>query len=89
MKFAEVRTRCECQGWLSAQVDEAGRVTAGAVRKGRSAPENAPATAIGAGQAHFDVGWLCPLCGRNTLRSFDRAGLTFREFMPPNGAAAE
>jgi hypothetical protein len=33
-------------------------------------PEPAPANSIGASEDRFDVAWQCPICGRNTLRSF-------------------
>ena len=79
MKIAQINTRCECQGWLTAQVDEAGRVVSGSARKGRGELETAPAIALYAGHAQFQIGWLCPICGRNTLRSFERAGLSYRE----------
>jgi hypothetical protein len=79
MKTAEVQTRCECQGRLSAVISEAGTVLSGSARQGKEAAELAPATAMGAGGDQFRVGWLCPLCGRNTLRSFYRGALVFRE----------
>ena len=79
MKIANVQAPCECQGRLSATLDEAGRVLSGSARRGKGDEENAPATAINAGQAQFRIGWLCPLCGRNTLRSFERGALRFEE----------
>jgi hypothetical protein len=33
--------------------------------------EIAPAHSINAECLRFDVAWLCPFCGRNTLRSFE------------------
>jgi hypothetical protein len=67
------RSRCECQARLAAEVDEQGRVTNGvAIRDGNR--ESAPAHAIGEGE-RFDIGWLCPFCNRNTLRSFYRGAL--------------
>lgn len=79
MKTAQVQTRCECQGRLSAIVDESGAVLSGSARVGKGAPELAPATAMNAGKDQFRIGWLCPLCGRNTLRSFYRGALVFQE----------
>lgn len=79
MKTAKLETRCECQSRLTAVVDEQGRVTHGQVRMGRGDIENAPATSMNAGAEQLHVGWLCPFCGRNTLRSFDRGGLVFVE----------
>jgi hypothetical protein len=34
---------------------------------------------MGADSDYFQLGWLCPLCGRNTLRSFHVGSLVFRE----------
>jgi hypothetical protein len=34
---------------------------------------------MGLGSDRFHVGWACPFCTRNTLRSFDAAALTFTE----------
>ena len=79
MKMAPIATRCECQAKLSALVDEEGIVSAGTVRTRTGQPELAPANAIGAGGEQFQVGWLCPLCGRNTVRSFYRGALVFSE----------
>lgn len=78
MKVAKAQSRCECQATLIAEVDEQGRVLSGAVIQ-HGVREKAPANAMGAGQARFDIGWLCPVCGRNTLRSFELGGLTFEE----------
>lgn len=77
MKVAKAQSRCECQATLIAEVDEQGRVLSGAVVQ-HGVRENAPANAM-VGQARFDIGWLCPVCGRNTLRSFDLGGLSFEE----------
>ena len=35
--------------------------------------------AIGAGAEQFQVGWQCPMCGRNTVRSFYRGALAFSD----------
>lgn len=86
MKTAQVQTRCECQAKLEATVSESGTVVHGTVQKGRGDPELAPATAMGAGAEQFRVGWLCPMCGRNTLRSFYKGALVFTE--APVGAKA-
>ncbi|AUX43302.1 uncharacterized protein SOCE26_047470 [Sorangium cellulosum] len=70
-----ISTRCECQAALSATLDEHRHVTAGWAARGRSATaeggkELAPAHSINAHLDRFDVAWLCPYCGRNTLRTF-------------------
>lgn len=46
---------------------------------GKKQPELAPATAMDAGKEQFQIGWLCPRCGRNTLRSFYRGALVYQE----------
>ncbi|KYF71797.1 hypothetical protein [Sorangium cellulosum] len=72
-----ISTPCECQASLSATLDERRHVIAGwaAAPRGRSASgeadrELAPAHSINAHLDRFDVAWLCPYCGRNTLRTF-------------------
>ncbi len=77
MKTASVQTPCECQGSLEAIVDEAGIVLSGSACVGKGEREVAPATAIDAGKEQFQVGWLCPLCGRNTVRSFCVSALVY------------
>ncbi|WP_437282845.1 hypothetical protein WME90_20395 [Sorangium sp. So ce375] len=78
-----ISTPCECQASLSATLDEHRHVTAGwATRspRGRSAAgeadkELAPAHSINAHLDRFDVAWLCPYCGRNTLRTFEAGAM--------------
>jgi hypothetical protein len=82
MKTALCRTRCECQATLTAEVDENRVVLRGAARDPRRhrflpAPAN---TVLSQGSdTKFSIGWLCPWCTRNTLRSFDVTALRFRE----------
>lgn len=79
MKVATVRSVCECQARLEADLGEDLRVIAGRAQRARTeAPETAPANLVGAG-AVFQVGWFCPFCIRNTLRSFSTSGLSWRE----------
>lgn len=62
-------SRCECQAQLSATLDDQHHVLEGvALRLGDK--ETAPAHSINANLDRFDIGWLCPFCGRNTLRTF-------------------
>lgn len=71
MSGQTVTSKCECQATLTAQLDDKRHVVSGhAARPG--ARETAPAHSIGASHDRFDIGWLCPFCGRNTLRSFSR-----------------
>ncbi len=74
MNRLEATTRCECQAILVAVLDEKRHVLRGSARR-EGVAETAPAHTIHADQPRFDVGWLCPFCGRNTLRTFDGDGL--------------
>ena len=65
----QAKSRCECQATLTAVLDEKRHVLHGeASHLGET--ETAPAHSIGADRENFDVAWLCPFCGRNTLRTF-------------------
>jgi hypothetical protein len=69
MNRLQANSRCECQATLTATLDEKRHVLHGtAIRRG--AREKAPAHSINAHLEHFDIAWLCPYCGRNTLRTF-------------------
>jgi hypothetical protein len=91
MKTAVVQSVCECQARLSAELDEQWRALRGSARqRGRELP--APANTMRAGADAFNVGWACPFCTRNTLRSFDAGTLVFQEkptpSMPPGSRTA-
>jgi hypothetical protein len=80
MKIARVESRCECQAQLVADLDEARSVVRGFVNdsaRGRelSAPANATKKL---GDKQVEVGWSCPMCTRNTLRSFNVETLSYR-----------
>jgi hypothetical protein len=79
MKVTRVHSKCECQVSLCAELDEARVVLRGWAIDARKVELSAPANAIGAERERFDVGWACPFCTRNTLRSFTASALTFRE----------
>jgi len=79
MRIATVRSVCECQTQLAADVDEHLNVVRGWARDGRGRQMIAPANALRAGDGRFDVGWMCPACTRNVLRSFDASAVAFRE----------
>lgn len=67
-------SRCECQASLTAQLTEDRFVVAGtALLIGRR--ESAPAHSIHPEREVFDIGWLCPFCGRNILRTFAASAL--------------
>jgi len=80
MKIARVESRCECQAQLVADVNEAHVVVRGFVNDrahGRelSAPANATKSI---GDKQVEVGWSCPMCTRNTLRTFNLESLSYR-----------
>jgi len=79
MKVATVHSPCECQAHLSAELDEQRVALRGWATDGRKRQLAAPANTIGAERERFDVGWACPFCTRNTLRSFTGSALVFRE----------
>jgi len=64
------RSRCECQASLMAEVAADGRVLSGRASH-RGKDEVAPAARTRSLGSLLDIGWQCPFCGRNTLRSFD------------------
>lgn len=72
----ELTTACECQALLGATLNEQRLVVSGwAAPSGASSNSledriSAPANSIGQDSERFDVSWLCPLCSRNTLRTF-------------------
>jgi hypothetical protein len=83
-RFA-VESRCECQARLSAILDEKHHVVQGTARRPGDR-ETAPAHSINATLERFDVAWMCPFCGRNTLRTFDAGGLRIVPDAAPTSA---
>jgi hypothetical protein len=80
MKTAVLYSVCECQARLGVELDEHRVVIRGWAKDPRRGQEIlAPANAMRTDSPRFDVGWMCPICTRNTLRSFDAASLAFRE----------
>jgi hypothetical protein len=79
MKVTTVHSRCECQAHLSAELDEQRVALRGWAVDARKLQLPAPASTIHPERERFDVGWACPFCTRNTLRSFTAAALAFRE----------
>jgi len=77
MEQYRVHSRCECQATLSAALDEKHFVLSGTAQRAGQR-EVAPAHSIDAQAAsgRFDIAWLCPYCGRNTLRTFYAGALT-------------
>src|SRR5882672_1299921 len=83
MKQTTIRSVCECQAQLEAVLDEHRFVLAGFAIDLDGVRERAPAHSMGAEHTRFDVGWLCPICGRNTLRSFDAEALAWIDAAAP------
>jgi hypothetical protein len=76
---ATIQSRCECQATLSASLNQQRYVLSGwATEPRRRRQESCPAHSINADKDIFEVGWLCPFCGRNTLRVFYAAALTYK-----------
>ena len=72
----EIQTVCECQALLGAELNESKQVLAGWARpRVGSEREPAPANSVDADGDRFDVVWQCPMCGRNSLRSFYQGAL--------------
>ena len=74
MNRLQATSRCECQAILTAVLDDKRHVLQGTASR-LGAKETAPAHSIGADRENFDIGWLCPFCGRNTLRTFSAGAL--------------
>ena len=90
MKIATIFSACECQAKLGAELDEHKHVVRGWAKDLRRRKEAAaPAHTIGAEKHRFDVAWFCPFCIRNTLRSFDSGGLSWREVQEKAAAEPE
>jgi hypothetical protein len=66
---------CECQALLEAELDERHQILTGSARKPGSERETAPANSVKGDGDRFDIVWQCPMCGRNTLRSFSAGAL--------------
>ena len=65
---------CECQARLTAILDDQRHVLQGAAMR-LGVRELSPAHSINAHLDRFDIAWMCPFCGRNTLRTFYASAL--------------
>ena len=65
----QIQSVCECQALLEADLDDQRQVLSGWASRA-NVREGAPANSVGAEGERFDVVWKCPMCGRNTLRTF-------------------
>jgi hypothetical protein len=89
MLKAKIASVCECQARLHAELDENKQVITAWARDPRGKTVlNAPGHSIGGQNPLFDVAWLCPFCVRNTLRTFDTGGLSWRDSAPSPPAPA-
>ncbi len=70
-----IQTVCECQATLHAELGADRLIMRGWARR-RGQEESAPANTVGKPEERFDVVWQCPMCGRNTLRTFHEGALT-------------
>jgi hypothetical protein len=87
MKSAVVESVCECQARLYASLDEQRHVTRGwATQRGQELA--APANALGGQGDTLNLGFSCPFCTRNNLRSFRAGALVFREPTPSKAPPA-
>ncbi len=78
MKTASVQTVCECQARLGAELDEQQLALRGWARcRHEQHAKAAPVTHMKGGGGNFQLGWACPCCGRNTLRSFHASALVY------------
>lgn len=90
---ATIQSRCECQAALSASLNQQRHVLSGwATEPRKRRTEPCPAHSIDAESEVFQVAWLCPFCGRNTLRVFYSGALTFKSALvserpPPRSAS--
>jgi hypothetical protein len=78
MKSATIESRCECEAKLVAEIDEERHVLHGSAKDYRGRERLAPANAMNVTNPRFDVGFQCPFCTRNVLRSFEAEGLSYR-----------
>jgi hypothetical protein len=81
MNQFQVTSRCECQALLRATLDDKRHALEGSATHA-GAHERAPAHTIHPELEHFDIGWLCPFCGRNTLRTFYAGALRAAPALP-------
>jgi len=75
MKTTQVRTFCECQACLIAEFDEQLNVIAEYCEDSRARKIGAPASKAFASVSQVGVSFSCPVCTRNTLRTFSPASL--------------
>src|SRR5438477_5168170 len=88
VKKATVRSVCECQARLGAELDERRHVVRGFARDPRRGRELvAPAHSIGSQRPVFEVAWFCPWCTRNQVRLFAAEALVYADDAPAAAAS--
>ena len=74
---------------LGAELDERRMALRGWAKNHRSGKvETSPAHSMHAASVKFQVGWQCPFCTRNTLRSFEAGALSYVESPAKEASAA-
>jgi hypothetical protein len=81
----QIQTVCECQAILGADLDGDHNVLEGWASRLGGPRETAPANSVAPGSERFDVAWQCPICGRNTLRTFYAGALAKKPPSPDAG----
>jgi len=75
MKTTQVRTLCECQACLVAEIDEHLNVISGSCEDSRKRKTVAPASKTFVSGQQVGISFSCPACTRNVLRTFSLAKL--------------
>jgi len=75
MTTTQVRTLCECQACLVAEVDEHLNVISGWCEDSRKRFSVAPASKAFVSGQQVGISFSCPACTRNVLRTFSLAKL--------------
>jgi hypothetical protein len=79
MKTAKVRSVCECQAFLRADLDEHLNVVSGSCEDSRGRVIKAPASKAFVSKGQTGISFACPVCSRNVLRTFSLAKLAWVE----------
>ncbi len=75
MKTTQVKTFCECQACLIAELDEQLNVLSGYCEDSHKRRTNAPASKAFVSRSQVGISFSCPVCTRNALRTFSHAKL--------------
>jgi len=83
MKTAKVRTVCECQAFLLAELDEQLNVVSGTCEDSRGRITHAPSSKAFVSKGQMGITFACPVCSRNALRTFSLAKFVWVESQAP------